>query len=397
MTLPPNPAPDGPNTPRRFALAHGSLNAPESIVASLLADLGDDDRASCLGLIYATGHHSSNFDRLTGILSRSLPAVKWVGAFADAIVANDCEYISPQTVAVMLLPLPPDSFAVFSGDRRPDMAVANTMIHVDPDTPEAHAIIGALAGNLGGELFGGMTATAAHGATQLAHLKTLSGGLSGVGFNEQVQILSSLTQGCRTLSAEHEVTASRSLFVMELDGRPALDVLLEDLDVEPSVGRSRDGDDILRALPAERLRYGLLVGLAQTGQQAAPGFGDYRVVQLAGIDPENRLLALAVNAQVGERLVFCTRDRDAARHDLVRVCTELREQVESEGLQILGVHFVSCVARGIALFGCPGTEAEILRHNLGNVPVIGFYANGEIAGHRLYGFTAVITLFVAPC
>jgi small ligand-binding sensory domain FIST len=30
------------------------------------------------------------------------------------------------------------------------------------------------------------------------------------------------------------------------------------------------------------------------------------------------------------------------------------------------------------------------------VPLVGFFANGEIAGDRLYGYTGVLTLFVEP-
>ncbi|MGB7297936.1 MAG: FIST C-terminal domain-containing protein, partial [Burkholderiaceae bacterium] len=115
---------------------------------------------------------------------------------------------------------------------------------------------------------------------------------------------------------------------------------------------------------------------------------------LIGIDPQSRLIAIGAEPADGDRLVFCTRDREAARTDLIRVCTELRDEVESESLSIRGAHFVSCVARGESLFGAVGAETALLRHNLGDVPTIGFYANGEIARERVYAYTGVLTLFV---
>jgi small ligand-binding sensory domain FIST len=55
--------------------------------------------------------------------------------------------------------------------------------------------------------------------------------------------------------------------------------------------------------------------------------------------------------------------------------------------------YVSCIARGAALFGEPGIESALIRDNLGEFPLIGFFANGEISRDRLYGHTGVLTLF----
>ena len=55
--------------------------------------------------------------------------------------------------------------------------------------------------------------------------------------------------------------------------------------------------------------------------------------------------------------------------------------------------YVSCVARGAALFGELGVETGLIRETLGDFPLIGFFANGEISRDRLYGHTGVLTLF----
>jgi small ligand-binding sensory domain FIST len=51
------------------------------------------------------------------------------------------------------------------------------------------------------------------------------------------------------------------------------------------------------------------------------------------------------------------------------------------------------VARGAALFGDAGVETGLIRETLGEFPLIGFFANGEISRDRLYGHTGVLTLF----
>ena len=35
----------------------------------------------------------------------------------------------------------------------------------------------------------------------------------------------------------------------------------------------------------------------------------------------------------------------------------------------------------------------IIQSVLGDIPMIGFYANGEVAGDRIYGYTGVLALF----
>ncbi len=58
-----------------------------------------------------------------------------------------------------------------------------------------------------------------------------------------------------------------------------------------------------------------------------------------------------------------------------------------------GAVYVSCLGRGSHLFGEQHEELRLIQRQLGNVPLVGFYANGEIGGQNLYGFTGVLTVF----
>ena len=58
-----------------------------------------------------------------------------------------------------------------------------------------------------------------------------------------------------------------------------------------------------------------------------------------------------------------------------------------------GAVYVSCVGRGGAHFGGPSAELRTVQHALGDVPLVGFFASGEIARHHLYGYTGVLTVF----
>ena len=61
--------------------------------------------------------------------------------------------------------------------------------------------------------------------------------------------------------------------------------------------------------------------------------------------------------------------------------------------RILGALYVSCTGRGGPHFGSPSAELKAIQHALGDVPLVGFFAAGEIARHHLYGYTGVLTVF----
>ncbi len=176
-------------------------------------------------------------------------------------------------------------------------------------------------------------------------------------------------------------------------------------------------------LTASVLSFGAtLVGLVQRsdgdGAQTmgrGGNFGpDVIVRHIVGLDPARRGIALSEQVCSGMQLAFCQRNMMAARADLIRICAEIREELEPLELTvetatalaasqaeaaahpargIAGAVYVSCSGRGGPHFGAPSAELQIVRRALGDVPLIGFFAGGEIARHHLYGYTGVLTVF----
>ena len=113
------------------------------------------------------------------------------------------------------------------------------------------------------------------------------------------------------------------------------------------------------------------------------------------------------------RLTFCQRNAAAARADLTRICAEIREALEPEEMladladalsadthtnphparRMAGAIYVSCAGRGGPHFGADSAELQIVRRALGDVPLVGFFAGGEIAHQELHGYTGVLTVF----
>jgi small ligand-binding sensory domain FIST len=192
----------------------------------------------------------------------------------------------------------------------------------------------------------------------------LSGGLSGAVLGEGVAVASRLTQGCTVYPGRFRVTEGEDNLIFKLDGRPALEVLLE------TVGGGKAQ---------------LLVGLPVQGSDT----GDYTARNLVGVDPRNGFIAIGDTVEPGMEVLFCKRDAAAARKDLESILLSLKQTVP----QPRGALYYSCVARGEHMFGSRGAELQLIRRALGEVPLVGFFCNGEISRDRLYGYTGVLTVF----
>ncbi len=118
--------------------------------------------------------------------------------------------------------------------------------------------------------------------------------------------------------------------------------------------------------------------------------GDYLVRNVVGVDPDNKLVAIGERVSAGDRLMFVRRDAPSAMKDLQRMLADITMRAAGKPKAAL---YYSCVARGPNLFGRNSEELMAVQNVLGDdVPVVGFFANGEISNNRLYGYTGVLTL-----
>jgi small ligand-binding sensory domain FIST len=118
---------------------------------------------------------------------------------------------------------------------------------------------------------------------------------------------------------------------------------------------------------------------------------DYVVRNIVGIGPEHGLVAIADTIEPSGRVMFVRRDADNAERDLQRMLTDLKSR--SPVKPAAGLYF-SCVARGPNLFRDNAYELKAIQKMFGDVPIVGFFGNGEIAHDRLYGYTGVLTLII---
>jgi small ligand-binding sensory domain FIST len=365
-----------------------AVGDPASLAAQCIAGMPAASGAN-LGVLYLTEPAAPVLPALVRALAEHTGIESWVGGVGLGICSANEEIFDQPAAVAMTAALPPDSFRIFSATEDPGadlphrhaawMETSNptlALVHADPRCPDLPRAAIEVAAASGAFLVGGLVSHRCAGPL-LARVPGNDGvggnGVSGLMLAPGVAVATGLTQGCMPIGPVHRIDEARDNIVMVIDGRPALAVFTEDIGPGLASDLRRVGGLIFAGLPV-----------------AGSDTGDYLVRNLMAIDPGRGWLVMGAEVTSGDAIVFCRRDPESARRDMVRMVSQLAGRLN--GPPKAGI-YVSCVARGAALFGDTGVEAKLIRDGLGEFPLIGFFANGEISRDRLYGHTGVLTLF----
>jgi small ligand-binding sensory domain FIST len=366
-------------TPFRFA--HAAGEDWREIAQECLKQLSGPPAE--LGFLYVTDLLAEYADDITAFLRERTGVPHWVGSVGIGICATGQEYLDIPAMAVMLADLAPGSFQVFSGIRTADdlkirrfncgeRAANFAIVHADPANSSVPDLIAGIADKVeSGFVVGGLSSSRTENL-QIAE-KTHEGGLSGVLLSDEVTVATRLTQGCSPVGPRHTITEAQRNIILKLDARPALDVLKEDVGEKLTRDMQRLGATVFAGLPVE-----------------GTDTGDYLVRNLIGIDASRGLVAIGDQAEEGGELMFCRRDNASAVEDLQRMLGSIQEGLYAKPR---GALYFSCLGRGANLFGPESEELKMIQAGLGDLPLVGFFCNGEISHNRLYGYTGVLTLF----
>jgi len=361
-----------------FKYAHAA-EADWTRAAQACADqLGATPAGATLGFLYVSDVFMAELDAILDFFRRTTGVPHWTGSVGVGVCATGVEYMEAPAMVVMLGEFDPADFSMLPLLRTPqdiDVQPANAyfaLAHGDPANSRIQELIECLAAHVSsGFVVGGLSSS--QGETAQICDGVVSGGLSGVLFSERVKLATRLTQGISPLGPRHRVTTANKNIVGSLDHRPALDVMKEEI-----------GEVLAHDL--RRAAGYIFVGLPVRGSDT----GDYLVRNILGVDPQNNLVALGEHVDPGDELLFCRRDQQTAEDDLQRMLAAIGTQLNAP---IRGGVYYSCLGRGQHMFGAPNRELELIRDALGDFPLVGFFANGEISHNRLYGYTGVLTLF----
>ncbi len=347
-----------------------------------LAQIGP--AAGTLGFLYVTDLIADHLSEVLEMFKAGTGITHWVGAVGIGVCATGKEYHDQPAVVALTGNFDASSFRVFSGVNNEsaasmaalecDGAAPNfAIVHADPQTEKMESLAPALAKRVeSGFLVGGLISS--RGRNLHIADKVVEGGVSGVAFSDSVIIATRLTQGCSPIGPTRAVTGCQRNVLISLDGKPAFDVFLED------IGEKLAGD-------LNRVGGHIFAGISVPGSDT----GDYLARNLVGIDTQSKLIAIGEYLKKGDSLMFCRRDAKTARDDMARMLESIKQGLYAK--PSAGVYY-SCLGRGESLFGKGKGELKMIQDVFGDIPLAGFFCNGEISHNRLYGYTGVLTLFI---
>ena len=371
---------------KKFLLAHSTNASSEKLVDECIKQLGDIPPEATFGFLYLSDLLLDKAEYILNQLKQRTGINYWIGSVGAALIASELEYYDQKAMVLMIADFNEADFKILPNITNAASSLSNELInwcsandfnvgliHGDPQNPDVQPLIHKLGEDIPGAfLVGGISSSSSH-TLQFADT-ILHGGISGALFSPHIPVLSNLSQGCTPIGPRHRVTDGEKNIIYTLNNKPALDVLTDDT-----------GEVIARDW--ERASDYIFAGLVNKNSDTE----DYTIRQLIGVDPDNKLIAVADYIEPDQEIIFCRRDGNSALEDMQRMLLQLKSRLNSP---IKGGIYISCMGRGREQFGANSEEVRLIHSVLGDFPLAGFFANGEIHKSLLYGFTGVLTLFV---
>ena len=188
-----------------------------------------------------------------------------------------------------------------------------------------------------------------------------------------------VSQGCRPIGRPYIVTKSDQQMIQELSGKPPLEQLHELYQELSEPDR-------------ELVARGVHLGRVIDEYKESFGRGDFLVRNVVGADRATGALALADFVRRGQTVQFHVRDAAAADEDLRALLAAARDGFQPDG----GLLF-TCNGRGSRLFDVADHDARAVAEVWPELPLAGFFAQGELGPvggkNFMHGFTACAALF----
>lgn len=358
---------------------------------------------------FITPHFAARFEDLYGLVSEALGPEVFLGCSGGGVIGAFTEVEYAPAVSLVAARLPGVSVRPFripaSPGALPDLdgppgawerlvgvpAAENPALVLlsDPFSARTEALISGLdyaypqSVKVGGLVSGG---TSPNTNALFLDGEVLTSGTVGVALSGDIEVDTVVAQGCRPIGELMTVTSCDGNFLYELDETPALDVVRE------LFASLKDRD-------LELARSSLFVGVVMDEFDLEPGPGDFLIRNVIGFDPARGSLAVGERLQPGMRLRFHVRDGETSAEDLALLLDGYARLTGDSGPSAnpSGTLLFSCLGRGENLYGAPDFDSSLLRERVGEVPMGGFFCNGEIGpvggSTFLHGYTSSFAFF----
>ncbi|HEY9680905.1 MAG TPA: FIST N-terminal domain-containing protein [Oculatellaceae cyanobacterium] len=354
-------------------------------------------------IAFFSPHFQSEYEFLPDFLAKDLEPRNIIGCSAGGLIGGGLEVEREKAIVITAAVMPDTELTTFhcTDDDLPDMDAGpdkwEKLVGVQNETEPAFILmpdpfsfkVDSLVQGLDFAFprsikIGGL----ASGASQpgmnalLINDKLYRDGCVGLALSGNIIVDSLVAQGCRPIGKPMTITRCKDNFLLELDGKPAVHALKEVLN---------GLDDRDQSLARNSLFLGVVMNEFKEEVKA----GDFLIRNIIGIEPRTGALAVGEVLKVGRTVQFHLRDATTSSDDLKHLLSDYKD--EQSAAPVSGALLFSCLGRGRHLYGEPNHDSNCFRQFIGDVPLGGFFCNGEIGPVGgttfLHGYTSSFGIF----
>jgi len=376
---------------------HDTRTAATEVADALYDGVGG---ACDLLLVFGSFHHRAAFSLAVETMRHTVQPRTTLGVTAESVLGGALECEGTAGLSALAIRVPgmrahgwtagpgvplraahPDALREQTGVGPGSQAV---IVLADPFTTPANDVIRALSGLAEEEQALPIVGGLASGASQPGHNLIImddhvqSAGMAGVTLQGEIDVSAVVSQGCRPVGTTHVITAAEGNTIHQIGGRPATELLRD------QATQLSDRDKAL-------LGRGLFVGQVINEHKSHFGRGDFLIRAVTGMDDQTGRLVIGDQVRIGQTVQFHVRDAASADEDFNLLLD--MQQLHDDPLAGM---LVTCNGRGTRLFDDEHHDAATVQRRLGEMPLAGFFAAGEIGpiGTQsfLHGHTACLVL-----
>jgi small ligand-binding sensory domain FIST len=203
--------------------------------------------------------------------------------------------------------------------------------------------------------------------------------VSGMLLSGDIEITSGASLGCRLIGPPRRITAVHQNIIIEIDGKPALQLLRQ------TIGPL--SNDLRRAAAMVYLAAALDPGAEQLEH------GRYLIRHMIGFDEAKGLIATVYRPEAGDLVGFALRDEEGARDNLKLTLEDMERKVRNP--PAFGLYF-NCISRGSNLYSIGDHDSAYMARHFPEVPIAGFFTGFEFGpvttATRLLQYSGVLAL-----
>jgi len=217
----------------------------------------------------------------------------------------------------------------------------------------------------------------------------LARGTVGVALSGNIVVEAIVAQGCRPIDKPYQITKGDRNIILELTDTerscslPPLEIL-------------RDSLLTLNDADRELAQNSLFIGIVSDEFKLNLGPRDFLIRNLLGVDPKSGAIAIGDRVRPGQRIQFHLRDARTSAEDL-ELLLDSYKQERNVANDPVGALIFSCLGRGEGLYQEPNFDSSTFNRYLKDLPLGGFFCNGEIGpvggSTFLHGYTSAFAIF----